>query len=352
MKKTLLQILACPNCEGEIELQPGVTLLNNEVMSGRLQCVNCGMEFPIQQGVPCLLPLQGRNSQTEGFTQQWNYRFSGRFENKYLYGLNPVHRIEDINAKFVYPIQENEWVLDAGCGSAEMTFAAAKLYPQAQFVGLELSEAIQLAARNAGSLANIHFVQGNVMNPPFKKGVFLKAYSMGVLHHTPDTKAAFKSVASLVSPYGNLVIWLYPDPIECPANIPYYGIRDFVFMGMGHKIPAELRFWLIQFYSATLLPVIIIAEFLRKELYNLFKNNDWFSPENNSLTEIYQATSFLENLNWLEMYQTISFWIFDDITPEFQFRHKREEVLQWFAENHFDEADADTIGTYWGKRWG
>ncbi|MEH1901394.1 MAG: methyltransferase domain-containing protein [Nostoc sp.] len=351
MKKTLLSILACPCCQGQIELKPKETIENGEVISGTLQCLNCWTEFSIYQGVPCMLPREQQIKSSKGFTEQWKYRFSGEFETNYLYGLNPTRRIENATAKFVDPIQADEWILDAGCGSAEMTFAAANNYPQAQIVGLELSEAIRLAAKEAGSFPNLHFVQGDVMNPPFKQLTFSKVYSMGVLHHTSNTKAAFDSISSLVLQYGNLVIWLYPDPIECPANIPYYGIRDIVFLGMGHKVPPELCLWLVKFYTGIFLPFIIISQWLGKEFYHFSQKTDFLIFDKESLSEIYEATAFINNLTLLEMFNAISFWIFDDVTPEFQFRHKRQEVINWFKENRFDEAHADTIGTYWGKRW-
>ncbi|MBP5971184.1 methyltransferase domain-containing protein [Brasilonema sp. CT11] len=351
MKKSLLSILACPRCEGEIELKSGETIKNGEVISGSLQCLNCGLGLPIIEGVPCMLLPEQQQQELEGFTSQWQYRFSGKFEGaSSLYGSNPEDRIEHILAKFVCPIQPNEWILDAGCGSAEMTFAMAQKNPQAQIVGLELSKAVRLAARQAGSIANIHFVQGDVMNPPLKKTTFRKIYSMGVLHHTSNTKTAFERVASLLSNYGDMVIWLYPDPLESPANIPYYAVRDVVFMGMGHKIPSELRFWSIRTYSLAILPLIIVARFFWKSFFDFGQKMDWILLKNHSLEEINEATSFWEKLDLLETYQTICFWLFDDITPEFQFRHKKQEVIQWFKENKFDEVHADNIGTYWGKR--
>ncbi len=351
MKKTLLSILACPCCQGQIELKARETTENGEIISGTLQCLNCGAEFPIVEGVPCMLTGEQQIKPSEGFTEQWKYRFSGRFETNSLYGLNPTHRIEDVIAKFADPIQADEWILDAGCGSAEMTFAAAKSYPQAQIVGLELSEAVRLAAKEASSIPNLHFVQGDVTNPPFKQSTFSKVYSMGVLHHTSNTKAAFDAVSALVSEYGNLVIWLYPDPIECPANIPYYGIRDIVFMGMGHKLSPELRLWFVQFYTGIFLPFIIIAQSFGKEFYHFCQQYNFLVFDKQSLSEIYEATAFLDNLTLPEKFNALAFWIFDDVTPEFQFRHKKQEVINWFKANRFEEAHADTIGTYWGKRW-
>jgi SAM-dependent methyltransferase len=52
-------------------------------------------------------------------------------------------------------------------------------------------------------------VQGDIMNPPFVEGAFASAYSIGVLHHTPDTRTAFRSIVDLVRPGGRISIWVY-----------------------------------------------------------------------------------------------------------------------------------------------
>jgi uncharacterized protein YbaR (Trm112 family) len=45
-----LQILACPNCKGELhQSEDGSTL----------QCTPCSRDFPVIEGVPLLLPDQG-----------------------------------------------------------------------------------------------------------------------------------------------------------------------------------------------------------------------------------------------------------------------------------------------------
>ena len=47
------------------------------------------------------------------------------------------------------------------------------------------------------------------MNLPFADGAFDVVYSIGVLHHTPDTKWAFLSLSRLVKPGGRIAIWVY-----------------------------------------------------------------------------------------------------------------------------------------------
>jgi len=60
MKKELVNILACPVCKGDLELN--VTEENDyEVVTGSLRCPRCGVSYPIKEAIPNLLPpdMQG-----------------------------------------------------------------------------------------------------------------------------------------------------------------------------------------------------------------------------------------------------------------------------------------------------
>ena len=55
MKKDLLNILACPVCKGELELDAGEEN-EVEVVSGSLHCQKCDNRYPIEDTIPNLLP--------------------------------------------------------------------------------------------------------------------------------------------------------------------------------------------------------------------------------------------------------------------------------------------------------
>jgi SAM-dependent methyltransferase len=57
-------------------------------------------------------------------------------------------------------------------------------------------------------LPNAHVVQADIFKLPFKKS-FDYAFSVGVLHHTPDPKKAFVSLASKVKKGGAISAWIY-----------------------------------------------------------------------------------------------------------------------------------------------
>ncbi len=55
MRKKLLEILACPICKGDLKLEV-FEENEEEVISGKLICTKCGTEYPIEEGIPNMLP--------------------------------------------------------------------------------------------------------------------------------------------------------------------------------------------------------------------------------------------------------------------------------------------------------
>jgi uncharacterized protein YbaR (Trm112 family) len=55
MRKDLMDILACPMCKSELELKI-VEEENDDVVNGSLTCAKCNEVYPIDDGIPNLLP--------------------------------------------------------------------------------------------------------------------------------------------------------------------------------------------------------------------------------------------------------------------------------------------------------
>jgi SAM-dependent methyltransferase len=96
-------------------------------------------------------------------------------------------------------------VLDAGCGMGRWLHFARR--EGARVVGLDLSPAIDVAARREG--AGVDLVQGDLRHPPFPPGAFDLVYSLGVVHHVEDPAAAVRVLADLVRPGGELRLYVY-----------------------------------------------------------------------------------------------------------------------------------------------
>lgn len=60
MKKEILEILRCPVCLGEFDLE--VSEEKEEIIRGTLICKKCGRKYKIEEGIPMLLPELGEKN--------------------------------------------------------------------------------------------------------------------------------------------------------------------------------------------------------------------------------------------------------------------------------------------------
>lgn len=55
MKRSLLDILCCPVCKGDLELRT-TDEDSGEIREGNLFCPRCVVEYPVSDGIPDLIP--------------------------------------------------------------------------------------------------------------------------------------------------------------------------------------------------------------------------------------------------------------------------------------------------------
>lgn len=60
MRPDLLEILRCPVCKGELALTRR-RVEGEEIVDGSLACPKCGVDYPIEDGIPNLLPPDERD---------------------------------------------------------------------------------------------------------------------------------------------------------------------------------------------------------------------------------------------------------------------------------------------------
>jgi SAM-dependent methyltransferase len=104
---------------------------------------------------------------------------------------------------------EGQLVLDAGCGMGRYLRIAAES-SASLIVGLDLSHAVVAARELTTELPKVAIVCGDLLKPPFPPASFDQIYSLGVLDHTPDPRAAFLGLAKLLKPGGKIAVWVYP----------------------------------------------------------------------------------------------------------------------------------------------
>ena len=207
MHTTLLDLLVCPECRSALALEPGATLAGDQVEAGTLACA-AGHRYPIVRRVPRFVQheLNADQARTrDSFGYEWTTLYPG-------HGHTPPEwqAERDIFLEYTRTVPSDflgKLVLDGGCGNGRY----AKLANDwgARVVAVDISAAVEIAAQNVAGRAGVDVVQADLFKLPFRPETFDMAYSVGVLHHTPDAKGAFTAIQPLVKSGGTFSIFVH-----------------------------------------------------------------------------------------------------------------------------------------------
>lgn len=188
--RPLLPLLRCLRCSGELE----------QADAG-FRCPGCAAIFPITRRVARFVDSQGY---AENFGFEWTRYARTQLDNEFSQ-LSEQQFLESTG--FSPNELQGKWVLDVGCGMGRFAEVASRW--GANVVGIDLSLASDVAAKNLSERGNIWILQASVLDLPFLEQSFDYIYSIGVLHHTPDCEHSFKMLPKLLKPGGSIAIWLY-----------------------------------------------------------------------------------------------------------------------------------------------
>ena len=134
----------------------------------------------------------GLESSHQAFLQDWYAR---------KFGLDSRDELSGFFAQF-------QTILEVGTGSGFNTRFMAQHCPGAVF-GLDISEAASVTMENTRDLPNCHAINADLFQAPFRDDTFDFAVADGVLHHTPDSRAAMEAVFRKVRPGGQFFFYVY-----------------------------------------------------------------------------------------------------------------------------------------------
>ncbi len=318
MRMSLLPLLACPTCGGDLKFTSLDVFPhpNADIRTAVLRCEKCAADFPVRDGIPRLRPPQDVPADAaktrESFGYEW-LRYPGSRS-----GDETVFLEETLIPRDVFA---GKLVLDAGCGMGR--YSAVALSLGAEVVAVDMSDSLIRVAEAAEKNPKLHPVEGDLLHPPFKKGKFDIAYSQGVLHHTSDTHAAFKAVAALVKREGLLSVWLYGKAGK---------FQDFSTNPIRHD-----RAWILDDRRLAWWIVLVrhcVSDFVR------------FFTTRLPIPVVYALCYPLTVLGMVPGIKYLTFSIdpdfqarlienFDWISPPYQWHHTKEELSRWFAEEGF-----------------
>jgi SAM-dependent methyltransferase len=201
MKRDLVQWLCCPDCRTDMVLVDD-TPSQPEVDRGTLACRTCGVAYPIVRGVPRFV---SSDAYVASFSFEWNRwntvqldSANGRQESEVTFREKTGFTPDDLRGKLV---------LDVGCGAGRFLEIAADWGATA--IGVDLSFAVEAAHRSLGARPGVSVIQADVNRLPFRPATFDAIFSLGVLHHSRDTREAFLNLPPLLKDGGDLAVWLY-----------------------------------------------------------------------------------------------------------------------------------------------
>ncbi len=288
------RIGACPACRGDLDAE-----------RAGFACRGCGRVWPIVDGIPRFVDSE---HYVQNFGYEWRRHRKTQFDSarsriserefREKTGLGP----EDVRGKLV---------LDVGVGTGRYADVVARW--GGSVVGVDLSQAVLTARENLARQGERAFIaQADLFKLPFKEKTFDIVYSIGVLHHTPSTRDAFRTIARYLKPGGvaAIAVYRYSDFLDYASRYRRYTTA------MSHG-------WL-HFLSHGGIPLYQCLQASRALV----------SPP----TQVQ-----LEKLCFVAMHEDPAWRVlntFDWYSPHYQWLHTEPEVVHWFEELGFEDARA------------
>lgn len=185
------QLLRCPECKN--------TLHRPDRLSP-VWCGTCRVWYPNTGGITRFVAA----AVDAGFDQRWKQHPKPQATTRGVFEQKTGWRPEDLGGKLV---------LDAGCGCGRFSRVVTDFGAEVAAVDGS-THAVEAAAK---LVPDALVVQANLFKLPFPAECFDTAFSIGVLHHTGDTRQAFLEVARTIRRGGELAVWLYCPPTTDPT---------------------------------------------------------------------------------------------------------------------------------------
>lgn len=294
MKEGLLQFIVCPNCKDKLLIEVREKTAG-EIKEGELVCSGCQKKFQITNFIPRFVKT---DKYVDNFSFEWIIHRTTQLDS-----FNKNHISRDTffeKTGFEKKELKGKLVLDAGCGMGRFAEIAANY--GAEVIGIDLSFAVDAAYQNLDKRRKCHFIQADIFNLPFKEETFDFIFSIGVLHHTPNTEKAFRQLPPFLRKGGKLAVWVYGENQFRPYD--YFG-----------------RFWR-KFTPYLPKKILYLLSFFAIPAYYVYKKIPYLGTLFNiifpSSTDPYWKWRVLDTFDWY--------------SPRYQWKHTYPELAEWYRE--------------------
>jgi len=348
MKASIAQHLVCPACHSPVELEER-RREGDEIMEGFFRC-SCGIEYPIIQGVPRMLPPQllpglkqdypeffrehagrdvarangskSRDAQVkrktqEAFGYEWTWASDYHAVN-FLDWIPAGHEPQTLFADLVG--------LEIGCGAGRHSAIAAGM--AREHFAVDLSRAVDSAFARNRTLPNCHVVQADAFYLPFRPGAFDYVFCLGVLQHMPDPERGFYALAQQPGARGILLVNVYQ------ASRPVV----LFLLEVARKITVRMPNRALKFVSIAAGCVdygLFIAPWRRVRSTILGRALRRFVPER------------IQEYAKHDFHTCVTDW-FDRLSCPVKKHYKREDLRRWYERAGYADV---TVTPYWKAFW-
>lgn len=216
---------------------------------------------------------------------------------------------------------------DFGCGTGRWArFVADKVNT---LICVDASsKAINVAKRNTSDKSNCHVLQGKIDRLPISNNSLDFAYSLGVLHHIPDTGEAIKNCTSKLKSGAPFLLYLYYAFDNRPKWYSLVWKCSNIFRAVICKLP-----FVIKYPVTNIISILVYYPLAR---FALLMEKIGFSVSNVPLSE-YRAKSFY----------TMRTDALDRFGTRLEQRYTRVQIKEMMEEADLVDIIFSDIAPYW-----
>ena len=171
----------------------------------------------------------------KSFGDEWS-----RFDQSAIEGAEAETMFNEYFAVFPWTVISKDAIgFDMGCGSGRWARLMASKVGHLHCI--DPSGALEVAKRMLSDRDNVSFHQASVDDGVLPIGSQDFGYSLGVLHHIPDTGAALQSCVTMLKPGAPFLVYLYYAFDNRPATFRFaWHCSDFLRRGI-RRLPPRLK---------------------------------------------------------------------------------------------------------------
>lgn len=180
--------------------------------------------------------------------------------------------------------------IDVGCGTGRWARLAARRVSRLTCVDAS-EEALAVARTNLAASANVTLKAADVGRLPFDDDSFDFGYSLGVLHHVPDTLAGLKECVRTLKPGAPFLVYLYYALDNRPGWFRLVWRASDAARKVVSRLPSRARFAVADVAAATLYWPLARAAWLGERIgldvravpLSAYRNHSFYIMRNDAL---------------------------------------------------------------------